>query len=136
MEFLRILILFVIWFFVSVGLLGLLYMISSTAREMVNEFEHWALKRRVKKKFLKVHHQHPYVIQTSSLLTKEEEDALMKMLGYHNVRTVHKTIYDQVAAEHDADPRNILRLQKAKDAADSEFFDKIEEYHNGIDGTS
>jgi hypothetical protein len=37
------------------------------------------------------------------------------------------SIFEEVAIDHNLDPRKILR-------SDTEFFDKIEEYHHGITG--
>jgi hypothetical protein len=46
---------------------------------------------------------------------------------------MYTTIFDEVAAEHHIDPRDLLRSKKEQDAKDQETLDRATEYHDDLD---
>jgi hypothetical protein len=51
-----------------------------------------------------------------------------------NRKVSHGLIFDEVAADLGLDPRDVIRSKKEQEAADSEFFDKVEECRNDFTG--
>lgn len=132
---------FIICVFAIFPLIGL-YLMSETARELVEDFQMWAFKRRIKYKLKhgKVTVLNDEFIPNNGLpiikfkhpITPEEAAEIRKMIG-ERPKGFYNTIFEEVAAEHHVDPRDVVRSQKEQDAQDQETLDRATEYHNDLD---